>query len=485
MSATPLSSLQKILAVLILLVVVFFSLFHLTESPPFGFDEGWAFHLATNISRVGESVTQFSPGHLEHSSLISVGYPLLYPLASWFKLFGIGILQARLMMVLYMFAFLIVSFILLRRLYGNTIALGSLAILATFPPFYTFGKSVIGEVSVLFFLTLFLLFFNLATSNPEKKRFWFILAGISAGLCIVTKTMALAFIPVLFVGAILAFRKGLVSLKDIGIVAISVIIPIGVWIIVNFQPENSLIVALDYYSNPSVLTDRAATFWLNLRMFFSGIGPLFMLSLITAWIMGVAIRLKAKMKISIEESIALIFSVVLILSFLFRYWDARYLFPVQILGILFAPYSLYYILLALPIKLNLAKKTKIFLLGMVVLFGAGLYQLSFHSYIADSYKSKRTEDMSEYFSSVPDSTSIFFYNTPEALAFFHGSNYYQQIQISEKWFLGSDFSEAINDRQVDMLVINWLAKKDKGVSLGNYMKVAEFGKILILKRETK
>ena len=146
MPATSLSFLQQILVALILLIVVFFSLFRITESPPFGFDEGWAFHLATNISRVGESVTQFSPGRLEHSSIISVGYPLLYPLAFWFKLFGIGILQARLMMVLYLLGFVIASFTLLRRLYGNTIALSSLAILSTFPPFYTFGKEIIQAI---------------------------------------------------------------------------------------------------------------------------------------------------------------------------------------------------------------------------------------------------------------------------------------------------------------------------------------------------
>ena len=134
-----LSFVQKIVAVLVLFIVVFFGFFHITESPQFGFDEGWAVQVATNIAQIGVDGLQFSPGNIEHVSVLtSVGYPLLYTLAFWFKLFGVGVFQARIMMVLYMFGMVIVTFIFLRRLYGNNIALSSLAILVTFPPFYSF-----------------------------------------------------------------------------------------------------------------------------------------------------------------------------------------------------------------------------------------------------------------------------------------------------------------------------------------------------------
>lgn len=483
---TALSFPQKICAVLILLIIVFFGLFRVTESPPFSFDEGSAVQVATNLSEFGIDGFQFAPDTIEHVSILtSIGYPLLYALAFWFKLFGVGIFQARVMMVVYMFGFAVVSFLLLKRLYGTTLALSSLALLVTFPPFYSFGKNVIGEVPVLFFLTLFLLFFNVATTHkPEKKRFWLILAGISAGLCIVTKTMALAFIPVLFIGAILARKKGLVSWRDIGVVAISAIIPVVVWLIVNFQPGDSLASVADYYSNPSALTDRTATFWLNLRKSFTSIGPPFMLSLMVVWITGVIIRVKAKMKIHIEESVALMFCVVLIFSLLFRYWDARYYFPVQVLAILFFPYSLYFILHALPIKFDIAQKTKIFVLGIVLMSVAGLYQLSFRSFIADSYTSTRTEDLSKYFSSIPDSTSMFFYNTPDVLPFFHGRNYYQRIAMFQKWVLGSEFAPLVTAGRVDMLVLGPLmTKADEKVSLDNYVKIAEFGKVRVLQRK--
>ena len=477
MLVAPLSSLQKILAALILLVIVFFSLFRITESPPFGTDEGWVVQIASNISHFGIDGLQFSPGNIEHVSVLtSVGYPLIYPLAFWFKLFGIGILQARLMMVFYMLGFVFVSFIFLRRMYGNAIALGSLAILATFPPFYTFGKEVIGEVPVLFFLILFLLFFNLATSNSKKKRFWLTMAGFSAGLCMASKTMALAFIPVLFVGAILVWRRGLASWKDIGVVAVSAVIPIAVWLVVNFQSGDSLSSVANYYFNPSALTDRTATFWLNLRKLFTNVGSLFMLSLIAVWIVGVIARLKTKTKIPLEEWIALIFSMVIIFSLLFRYYDARYLFPVQVLAILFFPYSLY----------SLLQKTRIYLLGIVVLSVLGLYQLSFRSYIADSYGSTTTADLSNYFSLIPSSASIFFYNTTNAVPFFSGSNYYQRITMFKKWVLGSEYAPIVREGRVDLLVLGPpMLEADAMLPLDKYAEVAKFREIRILKRKVR
>ena len=481
-----LSSLEKAFAVCILLIIVFFSLFHSTESPPLDFDEGWAIQVAANLSERGVDGLQFSPGTLEHVSVLtSIGYPLVYVQAFWFELFGAGILEARVLMAVYMLGFAIVSFFLLKRLYGTVIALSSLAILATFPPFYSFGKSVIGEVPLLFFLTLALLCFNLATNDPPRKRLWFVLAGTAAGLCVVTKTMALALVPVLLFGAFLALRKGLVSWKDIGITAVSASIPFAVWLVVHFEPGDSLASILNYYTNPSALEDKTATFSLNLQKLFTNIGPLFMWGAMIVWVSGVVLRVKTKVKISVEEWVALLFSVVLVFSLLFRYFDARYVFPIQALAILFFPYSLHSLLRALSIKINAAHGTRIFLVGIVVLSLLGLYQVSFRSHVADSYTGHFIKDMTAYFSSVPDSTSVFFYNAPQAVPLFHGRNYYQRFVIFETWILGSEFAPIVEDGLVDMLVLGPVSKEDKKVSLDGYEKVAEFNKISVYKKKTQ
>ncbi len=476
-----LSTPQKILAALIFLVIVFFSLFRITESPPFGFDEGWAVQVATNIAHSGADGLQFSPGNIQHVSVLtSVGYPLIYALAFWFRLFGAGILQARLLMALYMLGFALVSFALIRRLFGNAIALASLALLATFPPFYSFGKAVIGEVPVLFFLALFLLLFNQAIKSPERKRFWLITAGAAAGLCVITKTMALAFAPVLIIGAILAWKKGLVTFREIGIVVASAIIPVVVWIITNFQPGDSLASIAGYYSNPSALTDKAATFWLNLRLLFTTIGSLYVLALLAAWILGAITRLKARVRITAEEWITLIFSLLLLFSLLFRYFDARYLFPIQVLGLLFFPYSLCCILRALPVP----KKNAIQHFVIAALCAASLYQLAFNSYVADSYKSTYQEDLSRYFSSIPPSSTVFLYNSPQVVPLLKSGNYYQRFAIFEKWILGAEFAPMAAAGRIDVLVLNGpMSKADEKIPLDDFIEAAKFSKIVVLTRK--
>lgn len=482
---TPLTFRENIVAALILFSVIFFGFFHITESPAFSFDEGWAIQVATNLSQKGIDGLQFAPGVIEHVSVLtSAGYPLMYAEALWFKLFGPGLLEARAMMVVYMLGFSVVSFLLLRRLYGVTFALSSLAILATFPTFYYFGRSVLGEIPLLFFLVLFLLFLNFAAESSGKKRMWLILAGVSAGLCVAAKTMGLAFIPVLIVGVFLAWRRGMVSWRDIGILAISTALPIVVWLVVNFQPGDSLASVLHYYTNPSALTDRTATFWLNLQKLFTNIGPLFMWSLMAAWILGVLVRIKKKMQIPTEELIALLFSAGLIFSLLFRYYDARYLFPIQALAILFFSYSLHALLMATPIGIDAAYKTKIFMLGIFLLAAAGLYQVAFRSHLADLYDSHAVADMTAYFASIPDSTSVFFYNVPQMVPLFHGSNYYQRFAVFEFWVLGSGFAPIVSTGRADLLVLGALSKEDQKVSLRDYAQVAQFGEVSVYKRKT-
>ena len=205
----PLTTNQKILATILFLFIAGVALFRLIESPAFGFDEGWATQVGMNIALHGSDGLQFAPGKVTHVSVLtSVGYTLIYALAFWLKLFGAGVFQARLMMAAYMLAMAAVGFILARRLLGNRFAVASLALLATLPPFFVFGKQVAGEVPVMTFMLLHLLFLNLGLSgNTSRRGFWLVLAGLAAGLCIVTKTSALVFAPVLIVCAAIALRR--------------------------------------------------------------------------------------------------------------------------------------------------------------------------------------------------------------------------------------------------------------------------------------
>ncbi|HEX7724158.1 MAG TPA: glycosyltransferase family 39 protein [Candidatus Paceibacterota bacterium] len=483
---TSLTRAQKIATVILFAIIVFFCLFRLTESPPFTFDEGWAVQIASNIAHAGIDGTQFTPSTMEHVPIVAIGYPLLYPLALWFKLFGAGVMQARLFMMLYMLGLAVVSFVFVRKTFGNREALAALAILATFPPLYAFGKPVFGEIPVLFWLMTMLLCFRYALSATRHRRLLLVLAGASAGLCVATKPMALVLLPVLVVGAVIVLRRRQASWKELAIVTVSALVPIIAWILVNFHDAGSLAHIADFYSNPSALTNKAAAFWASATFLVTTPGSLFGLGLLAMWLVGVIVRCAKKIAVPMEEWMALLFALIVLASFMTHYADARYLVPLQILSILFMPHSLSVILSALP-KLRTNERARGYIFGTVIglLTVGGLYQLSAKSYVAESYGSTLTHDMQAYFAAVPTTTKVLFYNATNAIPFFAGRDFYQRMVVFEKWQFGSDYAPLVKAHIPDMLVINSLSKADQQVSLTGYTQTAQLGKMVIYTRMTK
>src|SRR3989344_8580017 len=147
--------LQNILVVLLFCIAGFFATYHLTESPQVWYDEGMFTQTAINLAYFGHEGLRVAPDTIEPSSkLITVGYPLVYPLAGWFKAFGVSVLSARSLMVLFILGFLLASYLFTKRLFGPSLALGVLALLATLPTLYGNGESVLGEVPGLLYLVL-------------------------------------------------------------------------------------------------------------------------------------------------------------------------------------------------------------------------------------------------------------------------------------------------------------------------------------------
>ena len=140
----------------ILLFVFAVSLPTLTTRPRLWADEAKSIELALNFERFGALDMQTAPGEFSGVAhlLQSTGYPVTVPLAGIFSLFGFGMTQARLFMLLWMIAALCVIFFFLRRLFGAREALFALALIATFASFHDNGRTVVGEIPGFLFLLM-------------------------------------------------------------------------------------------------------------------------------------------------------------------------------------------------------------------------------------------------------------------------------------------------------------------------------------------
>ncbi|MFA5942654.1 MAG: glycosyltransferase family 39 protein [Candidatus Paceibacterota bacterium] len=452
------TKLHTILLALLFCVAGFFATFHLTESPPVWMDEGIFAQAAANLAVYGQTGLRVAPDTIEPSSkLITVGYPLLYPLAGWFKLFGISILAARSLMALFILGFLFASYVFVRRLFGPMQALGALAILATLPTLYGNGKSVLGEVPGLLYLVASLVCLYVARTRKTRRYFWFVLAGLFAGLCVATKPIFVLFIPAALIGLGIAWKRREMIGREVGAALGAGLVPILVWLAVQFRVSDSAGSVLSFYVNHYQVADWSSTILANLRNLVTGIGPLYLLTVLFIWLVAYGIRLRRQERVPVEEHIVLAFSIFTLLGYLTTAGWYRYLFGAQALSLLFFPNAL---LIVTQTFVPSFKPKKLAIAAIALLTIVGAYQVMFSSFVAESYGRQQTAFWEEYFRTASPSTSFFFYDVPEVVFLAQGATYYQYLNPYDGmgifvpgWDIGSAQVPVLERGDVDVVIL--------------------------------
>src|SRR5262249_45186152 len=128
------------------------------------------------------------------------------PVALVFQLFGVGLLQARLVVVAYLLIGLILFWAVARRQYGSTVAIVAALLLVSSPAvdILFLGRQVLGEVPAFTFLMLALLLWWSSTVTPRPSTARLLAASASVGLVALTKNQfTLILAPTFVVAALL------------------------------------------------------------------------------------------------------------------------------------------------------------------------------------------------------------------------------------------------------------------------------------------
>lgn len=171
---------------LLLLVVIGSGLVHLDSFPPLWFDEGWTVCVARTWVETGHHGCLLR-GEPAPPSL-AAHFPVIASVAASFKLFGIGIWQARVVGLLYTFGALLLLYIVARRIYSRPVAIAALLLLIVVPlkwsihPLFI-GRQVLGEMPML----CFLLAGFACVLRSEKQRGWLAAAIVCWSLAWWTK----------------------------------------------------------------------------------------------------------------------------------------------------------------------------------------------------------------------------------------------------------------------------------------------------------
>ena len=93
---------QRIIWGFALLFLLFLVFYNLTAYPVIWFDEGSHLHVPKTLVTYGEYADLSSEGFRYYGPTVGVGPTVMLPIALSFRLFGIGLLQARLVTVIYL-----------------------------------------------------------------------------------------------------------------------------------------------------------------------------------------------------------------------------------------------------------------------------------------------------------------------------------------------------------------------------------------------
>lgn len=182
--------------VTILFVALFLFLLgviNLDTTPPPWWDEGWTIAVARNWVERG-CYCRVQNGELAPPGL-EAAFPTTGLVALSFRLLGVGMVQGRLVSILYTLAACFIFYHLIRYLYNPAIALGTLGVLMLTPmhplthPIYN-ARQVLAEPAMLFFLLAGYGCLCLALRKP----FVFIpLAVFFLGVAVISKAQVLPF----------------------------------------------------------------------------------------------------------------------------------------------------------------------------------------------------------------------------------------------------------------------------------------------------
>lgn len=445
---------KKIIISLVFALAVFLIVFHFTDTPKVWVDEGVFTEVAKNLALHGVLGLQTEPGVFfsMRNFLLTTSYSVIFPVATSFNLFGTGIWQARLPMILYMFGLVVVFYLFTKKKYGFSAAVLSVLMLLSFSPFYGNGRPVQGEVPGLFFLVFgaWLLLF-LEESNFQSKK-WAFLSGLAIGLSASTKPIFLVGVSLALMISLLFRFKKIENKKILLSLGVGFVLPILIWFYTHFSNLKSLLEFIPnvlYFSgNHEVQIPLYQTITTNFLKFFTESTPILFLLLFLAIIFSVVLKFykKENLNLSISELFIFLFIILNWLGFLVGTGWYRYFFPAHTLLYLFFPASV--LALSQIFKKEFLKKLLLVSLAVLIIFQ--FFHLIFLSDTSFNVKRTRNNELASTLSKIEPSQKVLFYGDIEAIIFLKSSNYSQYLKVGN--FLEVGDKDALANSNYDVIL---------------------------------
>ena len=254
----PLNSIKFIKVFLFLFVLIgllFLGIYKQPYYPTTWFDEGLVLQGAINLVKYGQYAMRSVEGfRVLDQPLTANGPGVVLPLSAVFAIWGIGLLQARILMAFY-FAFGIILFYRVSsKIYGDVIGMISTLILLAVPEegIFLYGRQALGNMPAFVYFLLGLYFF--IKLIDRKGILYAFLSGSFWGLTLVTKSQYWIILPVLSITVL----ADLFYYKKIGAARSVIVIGTIVASLITWQFTQYLILGGESYAQSLVAIRSSA-----------------------------------------------------------------------------------------------------------------------------------------------------------------------------------------------------------------------------------
>jgi len=483
----------------ILLFAAVFATYRLHETPPTGYDEGILVQMAASAANHGRFDIRISPDAFTSGAYMSTGFPALAPMALSIRVFGMGILQTRLVITAFLLVLLVALYAGASRIFGKRAAILAAALMATHASLYAYGKVVLGEIPGLCYFMLFLLGLYLtedAFRKPErdvKQILPIVIAtSLALGLAAVTKPVFLVALPAAGITLLLCRKRLPVSGLTVGVSVATLLVCAAAWAATQFSPRDNFQNILLFYRNPFFIQDVGTTILANLKGLVTGSTPLYVLGLYAVWTASLAFRLRkrndASERPSAAEACAWIFGVLILIAYLRTPGFYRYFFYANVAAIFAFPAALHTLLKNLFAYApswnarNVSRDLATILCAGLVAFQA--YHMFTNAYISRTYKNTQLPQLERYFGTEFERwRQPYVYDAPEITPFLPVNDYSQYIEVSgvEQYAVGLPLDEALAAKP-DSIILNEKRWNDERDTFSEYREIIQIEHYVVAER---
>ena len=225
---------EKIVLILLVITAPFLTFYNLKYNPRPWHDEGSYLSLAKTLVTDGVYAVRSSEGYQTFGAIQSVGPTVLLPIALSFKLFGIGLVQGRIVAGAFALLTLAIFYVCGLKLFRRRTALIAVGLLLGSPAvgFLLYGRPAFGEIPALGFLLAGWFFW--AQGVRSNRRWLYLVAGLLVGAAMVTKSqyviVGFGTLAVLVILDLFYYRQGIFrSLLTVGIIALVCVAAWWMW----------------------------------------------------------------------------------------------------------------------------------------------------------------------------------------------------------------------------------------------------------------